>query len=178
VVLEKGQNEETVSGATGFWYRVDTGKEAGWVFGAHIISKSDTQAGTDEICTNKFPLEMKISWWDHGDELTGTAIRTIGRRRGYVIYLPQGAHFRETDKYDVINYWVTMRLYEVKRGAPLPENKNIPGEDEHIPYAILAYKHVAVGDKTLEIEIKYVGEAMYAGSSEMDAVVGTIRPLK
>jgi hypothetical protein len=71
-----------------------------------------------------------------------------------------------------------MRIYEVKCGAPLPEGKYTPSRGEYAGVS-LSYRHYAAGDKggllkTLEIEFKYVGEAMYAADSRMNEMADSI----
>ena len=178
VILEKSPHEESVDGIRNFWYKVDTGSETGWVFGAHIGEQTEAlKTGGGAPPADKFPLEMELSWADHGEEYTAMGKRAISRL-GYVIYLLPGVTLWETDKYDYIGYgepgdisWLSMRIYAVKTGARVPERSQTTEEARW-------YLHFTAGKKTLEIEFKALGEAMYGGAGPVNAMSESIRPLE
>jgi hypothetical protein len=177
VILEKGQNEETIGGAKNFWYRVDTGSEKGWVFGAHLVSMSDEKNYEQpDVCAATFPLEREVILYKEGmAEPPQTWKRAVSGRYGYVIYLPPGelGKLTRAGEYDFWgSNWFNMWISPVRPGTRVPPDQTF---EERGLSTWTEYKRVTVGNRTLQVELNYWHEAACGGVVDLYEMVNSIR---
>jgi hypothetical protein len=193
VVLEKGQNEETIGGAKNFWYKVDTGSERGWVFGAHITTTTPAGHLADkidesELCTRSLPLELELVVSLEGDEYRYPARRVINSRYGYAIYLMEGFSLRNSGC--PLDYYVvardvrttraedtlTMRIYNVDPRTPIPP-MILHKESPEDPGLATTYQRITAGYWTLEAEFTSWSEYGRGDFILLHTMFHSIRPV-
>jgi hypothetical protein len=72
LILEKSQNKEKIDGLEDYWYKVDTGDDVGWVFGAYLISTAGENVNlgkpvlmVNESAVLEFPdsRTVEVGYW-------------------------------------------------------------------------------------------------------------------